>query len=1032
MSSEYTDATFAQIRDTIARLQSSIQDLETLLPLLAAPLACLGLLPPRFGQYNISPLSSGQVDCARHIPLLQRALLEHIIPTWESILRQEHKYDLIEQYFCPDVISFASPAAGQVALYAYSTILSLQLRDASVSLLARLCKAYPIEVLHSVLYPSTGRTVASPRHSVSWEDCVRNLIAIPTKVANYTEGKSTSHVLEYGTYFADMCMRTEILIYTSSSRITQERISSLTYLLGKLVNVGVFPPSIPASPAQPSFFRSTLSVMRTRLGSSDGSRYSALWNRLCLDLPSSQNLRTVMTSLFSSLTTPQDGLSPEAHTRGVVKREATLLRRLIGTLGKDNGELLDCFSAVALGRSWEEGHARIFACWGAVAQGSDKNREGLELFLAKVLDIWTDAEHVRHSLLSQHRYLTSLLLLTINQFPAPSPAHELALSPPFVRSISTYISHLDPSVRRCGMLVAEEVARAAGKALNFGEWEGEDQGRPWCRKLRDLLQACDADADELEEDELQHPRSPMSQPAPTIPEDGPSTQIALEVPTSGYDSDDSMTGYASPASSRSASPTPSDLEEIERDPTVRVGVKKVPRPVYLAQLGEMVRSSGGLQGGNEQDTATKNEVALDVAEELIRRKSGYGSELEENAVNLVYGFVGLQDNYDLDGFDQKRQAALNALVACCPRKAAPTIIEQFFTNQYSTDQRFVMLNALALGSRELTSLPVPDLPGGHALPTNKTAFPSKQLPPALHKKYVTTGDQLSTNNPVQHLLEGISQLAIEKGKSATEDKVPELVRERNLRVRPSSKISEVTPTSSSARNALMHQLASVNSRHAKLTSFSDVAAEFFICPLIHRFWQFLRDEQAREARSAHQPLLHRYRSAGSGLVLGALVLGRMLETLAVLVHAARNAREWLHVIAPDALELALTLGTRPVSRGEGVDEDEDEDADTGPGAGGEKSSKEAAVLTAALELSLVVLDGCLDLDEGRSLGLGHTALLMSTGEWAGKVFGSLEDGAKVLGGGGVQEVRLRRAAAGVILKVDELTAKWRRSMIELV
>ena len=44
---------------------------------------------------------------------------------------------------------------------------------------------------------------------------------------------------------------------------------------------------------------------------------------------------------------------------------------------------------------------------------------------------------------------------------------------------------------------------------------------------------------------------------------------------------------------------------------------------------------------------------------------------EENAVNLVYGFIGLQDNYDLDDFDQKRQAALNALVACCPRKAAP-------------------------------------------------------------------------------------------------------------------------------------------------------------------------------------------------------------------------------------------------------------------------------------------------------------------------------------------------------------------------
>lgn len=35
--------------------------------------------------------------------------------------------------------------------------------------------------------------------------------------------------------------------------------------------------------------------------------------------------------------------------------------------------------------------------------------------------------------------------------------------------------------------------------------------------------------------------------------------------------------------------------------------------------------------------------------------------------------MGLQDNYDLEGFDQKRQAALNALVACCPRKAAPYV-----------------------------------------------------------------------------------------------------------------------------------------------------------------------------------------------------------------------------------------------------------------------------------------------------------------------------------------------------------------------
>lgn len=342
-----------------------------------------------------------------------------------------------------------------------------------------------------------------------------------------------------------------------------------------------------------------------------------------------------------------------------------------------------------------------------------------------------------------------------------------------------------------------------------------------------------------------------------------------------------------------------------------------------------------------------------------------------------------------------------------------------------------MLNALALGARELASLPLPDLPGRKTLPANKTSFPSKQLPPALHQKYITIGDHVNSNNPVQLLLEDISRLAIEKGKAATEGKLPQVVRERNLRVRPSSKITQLPPqSSSSARAALLQQLTQADSRHPKLVTFSEVAAEFFICPLIHRFWTFLRDEQAREERTAHQPPLHRYRGAGSGLVLSALVLGRMLETLGVLAQAARNAREWLHVIAPDALELALTLGTRPVSRGESVDEDAD--GSSGTGSGDSQKNKEAAVLTAALELALVVLDGCLDSDGGRSLGLEHTALLLGTGEWAGKVFGSLEDGARVLGGGGAQEVRLRAAAAGVILKVDELTSKWRRSMIDLV
>ena len=231
------------------------------------------------------------------------------------------------------------------------------------------------------------------------------------------------------------------------------------------------------------------------------------------------------------------------------------------------------------------------------------------------------------------------------------------------------------------MLVAEEVARRTGKELDFKDWDGDDGGKSWARNVRLLLCNKDMDAqisdrsEEVVEDafEAQDESTQKPQPPTSPPED--------------YDSDDSLSGYAAP-SSRSPSPTPSELAEIERDPSLRVGKAKIVPPVYLVQLGEMIRGTSGLKTDQESQEAEKMEIALSVAEELIRRKRGYGTELgksfmdraavlcslyakEENAVNLVHALVGLHDNYDLDGFDAKRQAALNALVACCPQKAAP-------------------------------------------------------------------------------------------------------------------------------------------------------------------------------------------------------------------------------------------------------------------------------------------------------------------------------------------------------------------------
>lgn len=226
--------------------------------------------------------------------------------------------------------------------------------------------------------------------------------------------------------------------------------------------------------------------------------------------------------------------------------------------------------------------------------------------------------------------MTLLFLTTISYLPVSSSnLRELAVSVPFIRSISTYIGHLDPSVRRCGMLVAEEVARRTGKELDFKDWDGDDGGKPWARSVRQLLGGKDTDAEILDDDEGRELAveeileeiafEPTSEPI--------QTSRSFCAPSEDPDSDDSLTGYASPPSSRSPSPTPSELAEIEKDPTLRVGRTKISRPVYLAQLGEMIRGPSSLKTDQENQEADRIEIALDVAEELIRRKRGYGTEL---------------------------------------------------------------------------------------------------------------------------------------------------------------------------------------------------------------------------------------------------------------------------------------------------------------------------------------------------------------------------------------------------------------------
>ncbi|KAH6918883.1 telomeric DNA binding protein [Coprinopsis sp. MPI-PUGE-AT-0042] len=993
-----------EVQDLLNKIQAPIENMETVLAYLAAPLDDIGLLPPLYKRYNLEPLRKGSVNVTRHLARFQRAILQHVLPVWDDALGRRKALILVDQYFCPDLFSNALPISGDVALVAYSTLLSSTLSSYAIGLLERLSNEYPIDRLHYAVY--TGNHTQA--QDVAWNDCIRNFVMVPAKVAN-TAGmeRTIPPLLENGVYFNALAARFEKLVEKLSEDPQTRRapVYPLSHLLGKLVNVGLFPSSPPTLITQPSFFQTVLPAIRSRLHDPKSLTYFACWNQIFEILPSSLALQSILISLFASMSPVEEPLDGSSSNRANARQEAILLTQLVGSVEPPKAELWEIATTCMLSRKWSQSYARIFVCWvcGA-AQGGALNVEALEAFLHNILDLWSSIEHVKHSLLSFHQYTSALLLITASYFlPNSPPLQSLSLSPSFIQGIGKYLSHQDSSIRYCGMLVGEEVARLCNKKLDFGGWDGDESGKVWARGLRQLIRARDVDADMLDERprpvEVDEITSPAAAETTAQEPDRAHFKTAVE----GYDSDDSLEGYASSQSSRSVSPTPEDLEEIEKDPSLNVGRKKVQRPVYLKQLGDLLRASGGNVKADEPHEADKIEMGLNCAEELIRKKANYGTELVENSANLVYALVSLNNNFELEDFAAKRQSALNALVVCAPRQTAPALIEEFFKNQYSADQRYVVLNALAIGARELASLPIPE----SKVPASRTQFPSKMLPPAMHRKYITAGQ--ADKDLVPTLLEGISRMAIDEQRKSAEN-MPTIAREKVLKIRKAPTVTEMA----SHNKSLFTSEASTS----KKTSFNQVAAEFFVAPLINRFWLFLREEQTREQRTSHMEGQQKYHGAGTGLILNPLILSHFLRTLGVLVNAAQNASEWLAIIAPDALELALNLGTKPMGRGE-IEDDEN----------GTIQEKEASVLSSALELALVILDGAIQVDGGRTIGLEQTALLLGVQEWAMKVFTSLEDGVKIPGGGGVQEAKVRSMTAGVLLKVEEITSRWKRSML---
>lgn len=315
--------------------------------------------------------------------------------------------------------------------------------------------------------------------------------------------------------------------------------------------------------------------------------------------------------------------------------------------------------------------------------------------------------------------------------------------------------------------------------------------------------------------------------------------------------DDDLPAYAKPDSD------PSDSDD---DPTL-VRREKIRVPVYVRDV------VAGLRDIENYDI---HKLALQNGPSIIRRKTGYGTEVHDHLEELASIIVGMKDRWELDEFPKLRLQGILALLVADPKTMGPWLSQSFYTGDYSLSQRAAILTALGLGAREIAGIA-----GGDDTLTgaihSKDAFPSKRLPPNLDSYYA--GEAAPLNTLTSRLSKGILQpLAASAADQVTG---PDVLKVRTFSSRMEVEKKRTKPTSN---------------------PLAKIVAESFFIPLTGR-WQIQTQVMGENAPQA-SPML----------------LSQLLKTLSLILHAAGPTTPALPQLTSEFWGFLLAVRTKAEDR----------------------------------------------------------------------------------------------------------------------
>ncbi|RDW78994.1 telomere length regulation TEL2 family protein [Aspergillus mulundensis] len=355
--------------------------------------------------------------------------------------------------------------------------------------------------------------------------------------------------------------------------------------------------------------------------------------------------------------------------------------------------------------------------------------------LVKGLEQSADKIFIQHAPMRSQEANTQVILLAAGYLQRLDPGEmkSIGRTSVFLNAVSNRLAAASTRARFLGMIIGTAISQLIeepGKAMKFDLEEMESDEATWYLKLVKTddrvgsLDSLKAFRDTSREPRGLETKSRVSSASRPIAKASPATAkiVAIEEiydsDEEDEDEDDDLIPYEKPDE---------DPDDEDDDPTL-IERNKPTAPVYIRDLIIYLRDTENLD---------RYELGLTTAPGLIRRKTGFGTELAEHTEELALILVGLQEQSKFPKFHELRLQSMIALIVSQPLKMARWFAAVFFDGDLSQTQRSAVLTALGLSAREVAGVGADDAKamGLPALPDS--SFPSKRLPANLEALYAT-------------------------------------------------------------------------------------------------------------------------------------------------------------------------------------------------------------------------------------------------------------------------------------------------------